>query len=129
MSFEPVLPYPKEKCGICLEKLKENVWAHGTHHLYHGRCLALWVKVKPSCPSCCDTIDATSLLANNVLLDEDSDQEDAIDDFPKQMIHTYLGVMLFAASLPVYDVIANGNPIVIGAIASLGVGILIRKLT
>lgn len=120
-----------DRCAICLDPLDEDLWSHDKHR-FHGRCVKLWLREHPTCPTCRATVDTTSLLGHKVLLSNeemDEESDDDLDDFPKQMIHSYLGFMIFAASLPVYDVVVTGNPIVIGAIASLGVGIIIRRIT
>ena len=50
----------KQQCSICLDKFSCNeiVYFLGKcKHIYHKKCLDEWVKYKPECPACRDTLE------------------------------------------------------------------------
>ena len=49
-----------QQCSICLDKFSCNeiVYFLGKcKHIYHKKCLDEWVKYKPECPACRDTLE------------------------------------------------------------------------
>lgn len=70
VSFNQVDDLPDEKCGICWDELKSDVWAHDGHS-FHGRCITQAVNVNPRCPLCREVVDNTTLVARDRLLKQD----------------------------------------------------------
>lgn len=129
MSFEPTaISYPDENCGICLELLTNDVWEHQLHR-FHGRCIADWVKDFPTCPTCREVVDTTSLLGYKVILKDPEDSEDS-DDFemPEEYKKFTLIAAICASSFPLYDLIFYGNPAIIGAAFWATTAIFIRRV-
>lgn len=130
MSFQPIAQtYSKKACGICLDVLNEDVWAHVVHlkkHRFHGKCIAEWVNVDSSCPTCRAVVEKTSLSAYKTLLIE---EDENLDFFPMELKNIYIFIAISGASFPIYDLMINANPIVIGAIVSLGTALIVRKIS
>lgn len=72
VSFLQVANYPDENCGICLEGLSSDVWAHGVHR-FHGKCITIVANDNPACPLCRRVIDTTTLVARDELLEQQVD--------------------------------------------------------
>lgn len=131
MSFERTIAYPKETCPICTDFLTEDVWNHDKkQHNFHGRCIAKWVNITSDCPMCRKPVDKASLLGYEMLLaeEEDDDEDGFLYGLPKEWTEAYVFILISGASLPIYDLICHGNPAIIGAIASLGVCLIVRKI-
>ena len=131
MSFERTVAYPKEACTICLDLLTEDVWDHGKKgHLFHGKCIAKWVDMVPDCPICRASVDKTSFLGYDTLLDQDDeDDDDDLFDFPKEWNGVYLIALIGGASIPIYDLIYYSNFAALGAVATLGTALIVRKIS
>lgn len=47
------------ECSICyipMNQQHERVKLHNCKHMYHIYCIKEWIKLKPSCPLCRDTV-------------------------------------------------------------------------
>ena len=51
MSIPPTSPETRQ-CPICLKRLKKNILALPCTHLFHKRCVKVWLKQHPKCPTC-----------------------------------------------------------------------------
>jgi hypothetical protein len=61
VQFSAAVPEPDEHC-FCYDPLTSDVVTHGGQHPVHLKCLQTWAKVSPTCPTCRQEIDTSSIL-------------------------------------------------------------------
>jgi len=61
IQFSAAVPSPSEHC-FCYDPLTSDVVTHGGQHPVHLKCLQTWAKVSPTCPTCRQEIDTSSIL-------------------------------------------------------------------